>query len=258
VREVPADEVAQRQAEFATFERGFVYPLGADRFHVDHGGDYLAFFRQLGRAHAFVAEVDGRIEGVLVLVQRSLAGRDVGYLCDWKVARGPRSTGMARRLLQTATAVHLPPTAPVFGVSMNTPGGENRLVRAALRCTGAGPLRTTPLLLFACDTDAWVRAAPQLTAAFGPVGLHTTSGHKDIVLASTGRPMPLLHIWHGAPMPDEVRPPRADAVYMFCLPAGDPLLPRLRRLGLRASATATIVHRHLDDVDWRCLRSGDI
>jgi hypothetical protein len=45
---------------------------------------------------------------------------------------------------------------------------------------------------------------------------------------------------------------------MFCLPRGDDLITALAARGIEPSATATIVHRHLDRFDWRQLLTSDI
>lgn len=254
VRELDAAAVARRQAELAAFEREFVYPLGSDRFRIDHGRDYLAFFRRLGRPHVFAATHGADLCGLLVLVERELDGRRTGYVCDWKVTRRRDHGAVARALLQTAAAACLPPDAAVFGVSMDTAGAPNRLARIATRCPAAGPVRTTRLAVFACDLAVWHAVAQHLEAALGPIGLHCNHGDKDLVLASTGRPLPLLHVRRGPP----AVPPRDDAVHMFCLPANDPLCTQLAQLDVKPGATATVLHRHLGDVDWRALSTADI
>jgi hypothetical protein len=254
VCELDAAAVARRRDEFAAFEREFVYPLGNDRFRIDHGADYLAFFRRLGRPHVFAATDGAGLCGVLVLVERDLAGHRSTYVCDWKVTRRQDHGAVARALLRAAAAAYLPPEAAVFGVSMDAAGGSNRLARIATRCATAGPVRTTALALFSCDLARWRTVAPHLEAALGPIGLHSSHGDKDLVLESTRQPLPLLHVRRGT----AALAPRDGAVHMFCLPASDPLCAQLLRIGVRPGATATVLHRHLDHIDWRVLSTADI
>jgi hypothetical protein len=250
IRPVTAAEVARRHDEFAAFERAFVYPLGADRFHIDHGADYLAFFRSLGEPFPFVAEADGRLIGLLVAVRRRIAGRDVFYLCDLKVTPDARVAGVAN--------AHLGPATPAFGISMNAEGGGNRMVRVAMRCPEAAPLRVAAIALFSLDVEAWQRVMPLLRDELGPLCLHDPRGTKDIVLASTGAPMPLLHVGHGPLRRGTVVEPRPGSVLMLCLPADDVVIARLRAEGVMPSATATVLLRHMDDFDVRSVLTSDI
>jgi GNAT superfamily N-acetyltransferase len=258
VRAVDAAELAARAAELAAFERAFTYPLGNDRFHIDHGVDYLAFFRGLGTPFAHLAERDGRIVGVLVAVRRQLDGRAVWYVCDLKVESTASGRDLARRLLRTWAATHVQATDAAFAVSMNAADGSNRLVQLAARCRVAGPIRTTRLMLFTADHATWTEIAPLLGGELGPLGFHDPRGTKDIVLASSGTVMPLLHLQHG-PWARSVRvPARPGAVHMFCLPEAHGLVAGLGRAGVVPSSSATVLHRHLDGVDWVKLSTSDI
>ena len=75
------------------------------------------------------------------------------------------------------------------------------------------------------------------------------TGTKDIVLASSGAAMPLLHVQlgpcaeagHGAPIPGGVR--------MFCTPAGDALDAAVRNREFKPTATASILHVDMAGVD---------
>ena len=90
------------------FEAGFAYPLGPDRtFRIDHGVDYLRFYRSMGDSVCVVAERDGEVLGVLSAVLRGLARPGGGvrpalYLGDLKIA--PRTLG-GRVLLRLADDV---------------------------------------------------------------------------------------------------------------------------------------------------------
>jgi hypothetical protein len=85
VLQVRPDRFANWQDDLRTFEERFEYPLGDDHFHIDHGEDYLAFFRRLGEPAPFLATVARRVVGVLVAVRRRVGRREGWYLCDLKV-----------------------------------------------------------------------------------------------------------------------------------------------------------------------------
>ncbi len=249
--------VAARHAEFARFERGFTYPLGADRFRIDHGTDYLAFFRGLGEPATYVAVVDGELAGVLVAVRRRMP-EPLWYLCDLKVAEVAGGAGLARRLLRAFATDHLPATPRAFGVSMNPAQGENRLARLALRCAGSGIAAGPTLAVVSFDFATWKRIEPLVTATLGPVRFYDPRGRKDIVLASTGAPMPLLHLQHGESARGDTTDARPGSVHMLCLPERDPLLVALACAGVVAGATASVLHVGLPDFAWRRVLTSDI
>ena len=88
----------------AAFEQHFRYPLGpADSFSISHAPDYTAFFRSMGTACVYVAEVDGAVAGILTVVRRAVILADgsrvpAAYFCDTKVAPQHRGTPVLARL----------------------------------------------------------------------------------------------------------------------------------------------------------------
>ncbi|MFG0319719.1 MAG: hypothetical protein ACF8XB_20780 [Planctomycetota bacterium JB042] len=244
-------------------ERGIRYPLGADRFEIDHGDDPFRFFRRLGEARTFAAFEDGRLAGVLTAVLRSIPTRDGGrrdahYLCDLKAAPGRRGARVLRPLAEAFEA-HAPPDAPAYGVSMNAADGSNRLVRLAPRLFD-GVRAAAALRLYSLDAPDATVAAPLLADRFGrPPTWASLAGVKEIVLESTGRPMPLLHAQVGPLAADGGRSaPVEGASHMFCHLAGDPLEARLRDAGLVPSAGATVLARGLDDVAFDFVLTSDV
>lgn len=251
--------LADWQRQLAHFERQFDYPLGERRFRIDHGEDYGAFFRRLGEPTAVLAhDEDGSLLGVLIAVRRRLGARELDYVCDLKIAPSARATRVAVQLLRTWARSRPDDSAPAFGVSMNAPGGRNRLWRTAQRCREAGPVRADGLVLFSLDYGDWQRVGARVEAELGPVAWYDPHGVKDIVLLEPPRRMPLLHAQYGPWAEANQRTPRPDHTHMFCLPAGDPLTAALAELGVAPDASATILHRGADGVDWRALLTSDI
>lgn len=257
VREMAADEVAARRDELAAFEREFVYPLGRDTFRIDHGSDYLAFFRSLGTPAVLVSESQGRLRGICVAVERSFA-EPTWYLCDLKVAAGCRGLGLARRLMQACARRCLAGGGPAFGVSMDPATGKNRMARAAARFAGAAIDSGPRLAIWSLRHGDWQRARAAVERLVGPVTFFDPAGTKDIVLGSTGRPMALLHAQHGEHARPGGGPARAGHVHMIASPVGDPLAAALRGLGLEAGASATVLHRGMRGFRWRDLLTSDI
>ena len=88
----------------ADFEKEFTYPLGPDRsFSISHGADYSLFFRGMGEARIYLAEISGDIVGALAVVKRTAVLADGSrisavYLCDAKVASAHRGRTVLGRL----------------------------------------------------------------------------------------------------------------------------------------------------------------
>lgn len=256
IRRIPATAAAAEAAGLGAFERSFTYPLGADRFRIDHGADYCAFFRDLGRPEVLTAEIDGRPAGVLVAVRRASPAAH-WYVCDLKVAPTAAGAGIGRRLLRAFEA-EIRRGDPAFGVSMNQADGSNRLRDAALRCPGV-VIRTGPTLVVASlDHDAWLRVATDVEAAFGPCGFYDPAGKKDLVLESTGLRMPVLHLQHGPCARPRSTVARPGAVHMMCAPAEHPIVAVLARHGIAPGATASTLCAAAPPIDWATLLTSDI
>ena len=97
----PDRELALALAEF---EKEFSYPLGPGRsFSISHGADYSLFFRCMGEAKIYLAEISGNIVGALAVVRRTAVLADGSmipavYLCDAKVASAHRGRTVLGRL----------------------------------------------------------------------------------------------------------------------------------------------------------------
>ena len=108
----------------ARFERQFTYPLGPGRsFRVDHGDDYVRFFRALGEARCFVAERQQRVLGVLGAALRPLIlpggeRRTALYLGDLKVDPTVQGGRVVMRLASAVAAWLDERTELAFGVVM--------------------------------------------------------------------------------------------------------------------------------------------
>ena len=241
--------------KLAAFEARFRYPLGTDFFSIDHGEDYLAFFETLGEPRLFLACHDDAIVGVLVAVHRQLPQQAI-YLGDLKVAPQYNGTFASLQLLEAFD--RLSGDAPAYGISMDPAHGRNRLVDILTRSRRATLSLACRLVFFSMDIEAWSKSEALMRAAFGDLGWVDHRGRKDIMLESTGAPMPLLHLQHAPLGRMEADGPRAGHVHMFCLPETHPCVAKLRSDGHEVSGHASILQRGLDQVDWSIVLTSDI
>jgi hypothetical protein len=246
-----------------TLEASAVYPLGADTFRIDHGADYFAFFERLGEVRYYVAAEDERplAVGCGAVRRFPFAGgkvRDAWYLCDLKVEPGHRGRRIPLRMAGRAFLPGYWRCARGFGITMNPPRGENRVVRLASRFRWARFSIAGTLRLWSLDADAMRRVLPVVVRHRGPTGFISLGGVKDLVLGSTGAPMPLLHAQFGPLATPKIREPQAGHVHMLCAVEGDSLSRDLAASGATPSATATVVHHRMDGARWDAVLTSDI
>ena len=265
VRELARGEWASFQDRIAGLERGINYPLGTDRFEIDHGDDYFAFFERLGSPRVFVALHGEQLAAVAVFVLRRVApkagtaAREVWYACDLKVAPSGRGRGILGDLMRRAYDDLHSLSPRVYGISMDPgDGGRNRIVRV-LRRMSPLTLRVAARLAFVTlDRARSEEVREVLSRHRGQLSHVSLIGRKDIVLASTGRPIPLLHLQFGEHAEAGYSSPQADHVHMFCYPRGDPLGIELESRGFTNLPTATVIEFGMEDQDWSFVLTSDI
>jgi hypothetical protein len=265
IRELLPGEWPLFGERIAGLERGVSYPLGDDRFELDHGVDYFAFFRRLGQLSYFVALDGERVVAVVAAVLRAIprsASRPpekVWYGCDLKVHPDHRGERLPWRMFLHGFPRKYPRCRRGYGISMNPPGGgENPVVRLAKRF-GLAPLSEGPLLaLYSMDADDMAAFTPTLEGALGPLSFVSHHGRKDLVLQSTGAPLPLLHVQHGPCAETGLAEPEAGHRHMFCLPESHPLITELAAAGHPADTTMTVLQHRMGHWDWRFVLTSDI
>lgn len=264
IRRIGPQDRAALGPRIQELERTAVYPLGDDAFRIDHGPDYFAFFDRLGSEVRYYAALDGdRVVAVGCGVLRTIpvAGRTcrAWYLCDLKVHPDHRGRRIPLRMLSRAFLPGYVTCARGYGISMNPAGGApNRVARLGSRFRWARISTAGTLELFSLDEPAMRAAAPLVARHRGSIGYLSLAGKKDIVIESTGRAMPLVHVQFGPCAEPALPEPRAGHVHMLCTPPEDTLARELRAAGHAPSATATIMHHRLEGADWRFVLTSDI
>jgi hypothetical protein len=197
-------------------ERSIQYPIadGRDHFFIDHGARYATFFERMGQAHFLLAldgaEVIGHIAGIGK--QAEGAGRRVPavYGADFKVAPAWRGGRLAPRFfwagLPQAWSPDVPPWRIVYAAAMRGARGDVRrsfkpwsplrLGRPAARLHVYFVPRAHLLMM---EPAGCPRTAPggldlSPDALYDAPGITSTAGCKDLILESTGKPWPLVHL----------------------------------------------------------------
>jgi GNAT superfamily N-acetyltransferase len=246
----------------AALEAGARYPLGADRFRIDHGRDYFAFFDRLGDVAYYAAVDEGEVIavgcGVLRHFTTPSGPLDAWYIGDLKVRPEHRGKRIPLRMFAAAFGPESARCRRGYGISMNAPGARNRVLGIFERFPGA-PIRAAAVLrIWSLTADEARAALPIMQAHRGAVGWLSLAGVKDIVLESTGRPMPLLHAQFGPQAAGGAAKPTDGAVHMLCAPDGDALTTDLIAAGFAPGASATVITLWMDGFDWRTVLTSEI
>ena len=262
VRHRERREFAER---IALLERGVTYPLGDDAFELDHGTDYFAFFDRLGEL-TYLAALDGeRVVAVVAAILRRVpdvpgAGeKRAWYLCDLKVHADYRRRRIPWRIFSHAMLHQYPRCGRVYGISMDAPGSsENPVASLASRMKLIPVSVATTLYIYSLSASEMERTSAVLEVSRGPLTFLSLRGKKDLIMRSSHRPMPLLHVQFGPCAEHGLDHPVEGHVHMFCTPASDALVASLDALGLRPDASATVIQHRMGDWDWRFVLTSDI
>ena len=267
---VNARNRAELQAPVAALERIATYPLGDDTFQIDHGADYFAFLERLGELK-YLAMLDGdRVAAVGAGVLRRLplrageAPTRAWYLADVKVHPDYRGRHLPLTMLARGDFPLNYARAPRgYGISMNPgDGSPNRIARLVKHFRWA-PFEAGPeLAIYSVDAATVADLTPLLEQFRGHLGMLSLAGVKDLVLGSTGQPMPLVHVtWDPrgkGVAPSNRKGPQPGHQHMFCAPHGDPMAIALAARGVMPVATASIVHHRMGRSDWRFVLTSEI
>lgn len=269
VRVLGEAERAALHDAIASLEDGVRYPLGQDSFALDHGRDYFAAFTRMGELTYFVGLDRDAPEGQQVVAGCAAVLRRVPprpgakpapawYLCDLKVASAWRGHRLPWKLFTYGFPRFYPRCGRGYGITMNRPGDPNPVVRLAERFPLARSAVGGILRLYSLDAASMAAVAPALAAARGPLSYLSLAGRKDMVLTSTGAPVPLLHVQHGPCAEPGLGAPQAGYQHMFCLPEGDPLVELMTQRGHAPAGEATVLHHRMGRCRWDFVLTSDI
>ncbi|MBI3557452.1 MAG: GNAT family N-acetyltransferase [Deltaproteobacteria bacterium] len=263
IRRYQAERDARYAEQIAALELLATYPLGSDSFQIGHGANYFAFFDRLGTNHYYFALEGDRVAAVGAGILRTIEAPTwkvrAWYLCDLKVHPDYRGRHVPLRMLSKAFLPNYLRCRRGYAISMNPgDGSPNRIVRLISNFRWAPSRLATTLMIFSLDYDQLRRHVGVIERRRGPVSFLSLEGKKDIILKSTGHPMPLLHAQFGPCADPAAGTPRPGSVHMFCAPIDDALTAEFKARGFEPSGAASVIHHGMAGQDWRFILTSDI
>lgn len=246
------------QRKLNSFEAQFTYPLGNDKFRIDHGNDYFKFFERLGKWKLVGIENDSEIIATGLGVLREMDGEKVWYLADLKVSPGYRYQGISRQLIQNNFVSFQKLCNRFFAIAMNNELGGNNIDKLLSRIDYVHFEVAGFIEFFTLTFDEVNALRYEMVECLGAISFLSLEGIKDIFLESANKRMPLLHIQHGNEVQKGLLFPKKGSSHMVCGIRKGKLSQTMQRNGICSMAEATIYCSNLPDINLNSILSSEI
>lgn len=247
------------------------YPLGKDKFYLDHGKDYCKFFRLLGKLNMHVCvDSNNDIVGTCAMILRSItfpnndSYENIWYLSDLKIEHKYRGNHIPHKMLTQNIIGKYLQSNKCYGITMD----DKKNTRVVDICEKNSYLNmfklkdSGKLYIYSIDYNLMKILQTVLSVHRGKIGYKSLYGIKDIILRSTKKPMKLLHVqwgklgtYYGNNTFEEAQ---EGYTHMFCLYETDPLREMLYNFNITTDVTATIVQHNMDNINWSFILTSDI
>jgi len=199
---VQGEELMKYGESLQRLEGHAVYPLGTDSFKIDHGKNYFEFFQMLGEVRYNLALHDSEVIAcaacVLVRVpDNSGKIRSAWYVCDLKVHPEFRGLRIPRKLFLQNLLRNFLSCQRGFAVSMNPASGPNPVVKFSTNLPYLSFTESAQLRFFEMSAASLQSLNRLCEPILGPLFLINTTGKKDLIQTSTGKPISILHLGWG-------------------------------------------------------------
>lgn len=172
------------------FEKQFTYPLGNEKFYIEHGkqSDYFSFFEKLGKPNIMVLEKDDKVIGVCSAVLREINQQKYWYLCDFKIQEEHRGKKLYRLLMWKYFLPCYLQSQNAFAINMSNPE-NNKLFSHMEKIFKAFDMQIAPNYLYSFSGKDLIKFPTQFWDEHLIV---SNNGDKDIVIK--GESQKLYHV----------------------------------------------------------------
>lgn len=232
------------------------YPLGDDFFNITHGGNYYGFFERMGKMYMKLCIYNKKVVGTACGILRNIKSESVWYLCDLKIDPEFRGKHIPfKMMLRSLDKLCI--SNKVYGISMNN-DKENRVMRLAKNIPIFNFKNGGKLMIYSLDYEKFMSVMPIISEHRGNISFLSLTGIKDLILKSTNKPLPILHVQWGKDNQTELINPIEGYTYMFCCLEGDKMYNELTDNNIITDISATIIHYNMDNCDWKFILTSEI
>lgn len=249
-------------SQLLSFEKYFTYSFGNDSFSINHGSNYFRFFDLLGTPYILVIKDKECIIGVTVLVLRNIDVLNNGqlepiwYICDLKIHPDYRGKGIIQQISNFATSNYSKLATKIYGISMNSSSDKvNRVIFLAKHLTNIDLTYQETLIFYLLNKNQLNNSRNLLMRYFSEYGYFSLNQIKDLVMMSTEKSLPLIHLVpkNKSNITEEVE----DVDYMLCLPSSNTLKNEFAQIGIIPTTTASIISNYTE-ANWNFILSNEI
>lgn len=264
------------------------YPLGSDSFKINHGYDYFAFFKRLGKIeYIIIQHIDEKvIVGTTCAILRHYVTKSkktngiikrksvpYWYFCDLKIMPAHRGKNLTCKLFNAMYKRFEEISDRGFMISMDPDSHFIiKLVQKMDQIRNTPPeamAKTIRLRIYNVTYAKMLELEPILKSYMGDISYLSLVGIKDLILTSTNKVIPIYHLQHGflknADCLSLNELPK-NATIMFCVPelseSSNEDVPNLKdkldSLGFITDITATIISWNMKNFNWQSILTSDI
>lgn len=172
------------------FEKEFTYPLGEKSFYISHGeqSDYFSFFEKLGTPEFLILESGNDLIGVVCLVLRSINGKKIWYVCDFKITKAYRGQKLYRKWLWKFFIPLYLKCQSLYGINISKPE-ENKLWKHTQNIFKIFSVGIKPCYLYEFNAQNLGGISKEILLNHS---LMTNNGTKDIIVDE--KPVSVYHL----------------------------------------------------------------
>jgi hypothetical protein len=256
--ELKVEHRPKYQNKIEALEQIAEYPLGTDFFKISHGLNYFQFFDRLGETHYYICEINNEIVAVACAVLRKTE-IPLFYLCDLKVHPDYRGRHIPLKILFKGAIKNYLKCPRGYAISMNHPDQTENRIAKLLKKFWLLPFQVaSKILIYSLSYDEVLKHRTLIEKEKGEIGFLSLVGVKDLILKSTQKPLPLMHIQYGKQKERSEPNPKENHTHMISLLERDSLIQKLTEVDIFPSSTATLISHNAKNFDWSFIRTSDI
>jgi len=239
------------------------YHYADDYFRIDHGDQYMNFFKRLGKCKIHICSDKNQIIGNAISILRNI--KNIGkclYLCDLKVDMKHRNKYIPFKLINNGLN-ELEKTDKFYMIAM-TGKACDKLERFIYFMNSFSDYNITyaGLLYIYTITFDQLKYVDKDLEKIDKYFFVSSANKKDLILKSTNKPMEILHInfnkyKFNATYDNFYLEPLKDHMYMFCLHENNKLVKVLKNKRITTDVTAKIFHNNMKS-DFGFIQTSDI